>query len=178
MLSSNLDTNADFSLANAQNTDGTNSDASWLIQCTTNGATYTVVSRSLEYFFGSVAETRLFFYTSEPIYDSRTGTVIRDFVNVLKINTQPDNNYPLPDDTKLIIIDQPVLTDGLTDDFQVVVSFNTRPGSSVPVNPDFFDDLVAPTVDSKNKLVFFQQTVDFDNLQRYLLVDKGMVNSE
>ena len=178
ITSSNLDTNADFSLANAQNTDGTNSDASWLIQCTTNGATYTVVSRSLEYFFGSVAETRFFFYTSEPIYDSRTGTVIRDFVNVLKINTQPDNNYPLPDDTKLIIIDQPVLTDGLTDDFQVVVSFNTRPGSSVPVNPDFFDDLVAPTVDAKNKLVFFQQTVDFDNLQRYLLVDNGVVNSE
>ena len=178
ITSSNLDTNADFSLANAQNTDGTNSDASWLIQCTTNGATYTVVSRSLEYFFGSVAETRFFFYTSEPIYDSRTGTVIRDFVNVLKINTQPDNNYPLPDDTKLIIIDQPVLTDGLTDDFQVVVSFNTTPGSSVPVNPDFFDDLVAPTVDAKNKLVFFQQTVDFDNLQRYLLVDNGVVNSE
>ena len=178
ITSSNLDTDADFSLANAQNTDGTSSDASWLIQCTTNGATYTVVSRSLEYFFGSVAETRFFFYTSEPIYDSRTGTVIRDFVNVLKINTQPDNNYPLPDDTKLIIIDQPVLTDGLTDDFQVVVSFNTRPGSSVPVNPDFFDDLVAPTVDAKNKLVFFQQTVDFDNLQRYLLVDNGVVNSE
>jgi hypothetical protein len=178
ITSSNLDTNADFSLTNAQNTDGTNSDASWLIQCTTNGATYTVVSRSLEYFFGSVAETRFFFYTSEPIYDSRTGTVIRDFVNVLKINTQPDNNYPLPDDTKLIIIDQPVLTDGLTDDFQVVVSFNTTPGSSVPVNPDFFDDLVAPTVDAKNKLVFFQQTVDFDNLQRYLLVDNGVVNSE
>ena len=178
ITSSNLDTNADFSLVNAQNTDGTNSDASWLIQCTTNGATYTVVSRSLEYFFGSVAETRFFFYTSEPIYDSRTGTVIRDFVNVLKINTQPDSNYPLPDDTKLIIIDQPVLTDGLTDDFQVVVSFNTRPGSSVPVNPDFFDDLVAPTVDAKNKLVFFQQTVDFDNLQRYLLVDNGVVNSE
>ena len=178
ITSSNLDTDADFSLANAQNTDGTNSDASWLIQCTTNGATYTVVSRSLEYFFGSVAETRFFFYTSEPIYDSRTGTVIRDFVNVLKINTQPDNNYPLPDDTKLIIIDQPVLTDGLTDDFQVVVSFNTTPGSSVPVNPDFFDDLVAPIVDAKNKLVFFQQTVDFDNLQRELLVDNGVVNSE
>ena len=178
ITSSNLDTNADFSLANAQNTDGTNSDASWLIQCTTNGATYTVVSRSLEYFFGSVAETRFFFYTSEPIYDSRTGTVIRDFVNVLKINTQPDNNYPLPDDTKLIIIDQPVLTDGLTDDFQVVVSFNTTPGSSVPVNPDFFDDLVAPAVDAKNKLVFFQQTVDFDNIQRYLLVDNGVVNRE
>jgi len=177
ITSSNLDTNAQFSLTNAGNTDSTNSDASWLIQCTTNGANYTVISRSLDYFFGSVAETRFFFYTSEPIYDSRTGTVVRDYVNVLKINSQPDSNSPLPDDTVLPIIAQPVLTDGLTDDFQVVVSFDTRPGSTIPVNPDFFDDLVAPGTDANNKLVFFQQTVDFDNLQRYLLVQNDIVNS-
>jgi hypothetical protein len=177
ITSSNLDVNAQFSLTNAGNTDSTNSDASWLIQCTTNGANYTVISRSLDYFFGSVAETRFFFYTSEPIYDSRTGTVIRDYVNVLKINSQPDTNSPLPEDTVLPIIAQPVLTDGLTDDFQVVVSFDTRPGSTIPVNPDFFDDLVAPGTDANNKLVFFQQTVDFDNLQRYLLVQNDIVNS-
>ena len=178
ITNSNLDTNAPFSQTNAQSTSSTNSDASWLIQCTTNGASYTVISRSLDYFFGSVAETRFFFYTSDPIYDSRTGTVVRDFVNVLKINTEPDTNYPLPDDAVLPIIAQPVLTDGLTDDFQVEVSFDTRPGSTVPVNPDFFDDLVAPAVTPNHKLVFFQQTVDFDNLQRYLLVDQGVVNSE
>ena len=178
ITNSNLDSNAPFSQTNAQSTSSTNSDASWLIQCTTNGASYTVISRSLDYFFGSVAETRFFFYTSDPIYDSRTGTVVRDFVNVLKINTEPDTNYPLPDDAVLPIIAQPVLTDGLTDDFQVEVSFDTRPGSTVPVNPDFFDDLVAPAVTPNHKLVFFQQTVDFDNLQRYLLVDQGVVNSE
>ena len=178
ITNSNLAANATFSLTNAQNTDSTNSDASWLIQCTTNGANYTVISRSLDYYFGSVAETRFFFYTSEPIYDSRTGTVIRDYVNVLKINSEPDSNYPLPEDAVLPIIAQPVLTDGLTDDFQVEVSFDTRPGSTVPVNPDFFDDLVAPAVNANTKLVFFQQTVDFDNLQRYLLVQNGVVNSE
>ena len=178
ITSSNLDTNAAFSLTNAQSTAGTNSDASWLIQCTTNGSNYTVLSRSLDYFFGSVAETRFFFYTSDPIYDSRTGTVIRDYINVVKINSQPDSNYPLPEDSVMTIIAQPVLTDGLVDDFQVEVSFESVPGSSVPINPDFFDDLVAPTVDSNHKLVFFQQTTDFDNLQRYLLVNQGVVNSD
>jgi len=178
ITASNLNTTAPFSLTNAGSTNSTNSDASWLIRCTTNGASYTVVSRSLDYFFGSVAETRFFFYTSDPIYDSRTGTVVRDFVNVLKINTEPDTNYPLPNDAILPIIAQPVLTDGLTDDFQVEVSFDTRPGSTAPVNPDFFDDLVAPSVTPNHKLVFFQQTVDFDNLQRYLLVDNNVVNTE
>jgi hypothetical protein len=175
--SSNLAVNADFSLTNAQSTAGTNLDASWLVQATFDGATYTVVSRSLEYYFGSLLQTRFFFYTSDPIYDSRTGTVIRDYINVLKVNSQPDTPAPMGSDNVLTIIDQPVLSDGLVDDFQVVVSF-ARAGDLTPVNPDFFDDIVAPEVDANDKLVFFQSTVDFDNLQRYLLIRSGQVNSD
>ena len=176
--STNLAVDAAFSLTNAQNTSGTNIDASWLIQCTYSGSTYTVVSRSLEYYFGSVLQTRFFFYTSDPIYDSRTGTVIRDYINVLKINSQPDTAKPIGSDNILTIIDQPVLSDGLVDDFQVVVSFTTSGGGLTPVNPDFFNDLVAPSINSNQKYVFFQATVDFDNLQRYLLIEAGMVNSD
>ena len=112
ITSNNLAVDATFSLINAQNTAGTNSDASWLIQCTYSGSTYTVVSRSLEYYFGSVLQTRFFFYTSDPIYDSRTGTVIRDYINVLKINSQPDSSKPIGYDNILTIIDQPVLSVG------------------------------------------------------------------
>ena len=178
ITSNNLAVDATFSLANAQNTSGTNLDASWLIQATYNGSTYTVVSRSLNYYFGSVLETRFFFYTNQPIYDSRTGTVIRDYVNVLRINTQPDSNSPMPSDNVLTIINQPILSDGLVDDFQVEVSFASIGGDLTPVNPDFFNDIVAPGVNANEKLVFFQATVDFDNLQRYLLVNAGTVNSE
>jgi hypothetical protein len=177
ITASNLAVGADFSLTNAQSTAGTNSDASWLIQATFNGSTYTVVSRSLEYYFGSVLQTRFFFYTSDPIYDSRTGTTIRDYVNVLKVNSQPDSPSPMGSDNILTIIDQPVLSDGLVDDFQVLVSF-ARDNDFTPVNPDFFDDIVAPNVDSSEKYVFFQATVDFDNLQRYLLLEAGIVNSD
>jgi hypothetical protein len=175
--STNLAIDAAFSLINAQNTSGTNIDASWLIQCTYSGSTYTVVSRSLEYYFGSVLQTRFFFYTSDPIYDSRTGTVIRDYINVLKINSQPDTATPIGSDNILTIIDQPVLSDGLVDDFQVVVSFTTSGGGLTPVNPDFFNDLVAPSINANQKYVFFQATVDFDNLQRYLLIEANIVNS-
>ena len=178
ITSSNLDVDADWSQSNAQSTAGTNSDASWLIQATYSGSTYTVVSRSLEYYFGSVLQTRFFFYTSDPIYDSRTGTVIRDYINVLKVNSQPDSSTPMGTDNVLTIIDQPVLSDGLVDDFQVVVSFERTGGDAAPVNPDFFDEIVAPTVEPTQKLVFFQATVDFDNLQRYLLIEAGIVNSD
>jgi hypothetical protein len=178
ITSSNLDINAPWSQEYAQDTTGAGLDASWIIQATFNGSQYTVVSRSLDYYVGSVLQTRFFFYTSDPIYDSRTGTVISDYINILKINSQPDSSYPMDKDNILNIIDQPILSDGLVDDFQVVVSFATINGSAVPINPDFFDDIVAPETNPTDKLVFFQATVDFDNLERYLLIESGIVNTD
>jgi hypothetical protein len=178
ITSNNLSSSSSFSQTYAQNTSGANLDASWLIKATFNGSSYTVESRALNYYFGSVLQTRFFFFTADPIYDSRTGTVIRDYVNILKINTQPDSSSPMGADTIVNIIDQPILSDGLVDDFQVEVSFATTSGSIIPINPDFFSDIVAPSINSNDKYVYFQQTVDFDHLQRYLLIDAGLVNSD
>ena len=177
ITSNNLATNAPFSLTYAQDNSSANLDASWFLQITTDGSNYTVQSRNLDYYFGSVLQNRFFFYGSEKIYDSRTGTVISDFVNILKTNHQPDSSAPLDSDTVIKIIGQPVLSDGLVDDFQVLVSFEDSNNDGIPDDPDFFNNIVAPTVNSNQKLVFFQQTVDFDNLQRYLLVEPGIVNS-
>ena len=177
ITSTNLAVNQPFSLANAGNTSGTNVDASWMVQFTTDGETYTVVLRGLNYYFGSVLQTRFFFYTGEPIYDSRTGTVIKDFVRVLKTNSKPDSNLPLEGDTDLTIIGQEIESDGYVNDYQVIVSYRDSDSDGVADNPDFFNDIVAPNINSNTKYVFFQQTVDFDNLERYLLVEYGVVNS-
>jgi len=84
----------------------------------------------------------------------------------------------LGSDVFMTIIGQPVESDGYVDDFQVLVSFRDSDNDGVPDNPDFFDDIVDPEVDANQKLIFLQQTVDFDNLQRYLLVEPGVVNSD
>jgi hypothetical protein len=178
ITSTNLDVNADWSLANAGSQAGLGIDASWFIQATTDGENYTVISRNLNYYFGSVLQTRFFFFSDQKIYDSRTGTVISDFVNVLKTNSKPDNNEPLTGDNRLKIIGQPVESDGYVDDFQVLVSYQDNDSDGVPDNPDFFDEIVAPAVNANTKLVFLEKTVDFDNLERYLLVDRGRVNSD
>lgn len=177
ITSTNLAVNQPFSLANAGNTSGTNVDASWMVQFTTDGETYTVVLRGLNYYFGSVLQTRFFFYTGEPIYDSRTGTVIKDFIRVLKTNSKPDSNLPLEGDTDLTIIGQQIESDGYVNDYQVIVSYRDSDADGIADNPDFFNDIVAPSVNSNTKYVFFQRTVDFDNLERYLLVEYGVVNS-
>ena len=180
ITSTNLDVDAPWSQTTpglAGNTNGINSDASWMIQAVTDGSKYTVSSRALVYNFGSVLQTRFFFETGNRIYDPRLGNIVSDYINVLKTNSQPDSNSPLPGDVYLKIIDQPVQVDGLVDDYQVIVSYEDRNNDGVTDDPDFFDEIVAPTVNSNVKYVFFEKTVDFDNLQRYLLVEPERVNS-
>jgi hypothetical protein len=178
ITSTNLAENATWSQTNAGSTAGTNNDASWLVEFVTDGSTYTVSSRALEYLFGSVLQTRFFFYSDQQVYDSRTGSIIKDFVNVLKTNSRPDSSLPLAEDIRLDIVAQPVLSDGFVDDFQVLVSFKDSDADGVPDNPDFFNDIVKPSDEPNTKLVYLEKTVDFDNLERYLLVESGRVNSE
>ena len=174
--SNNLAVDAPWSDANAGSSTGL--DASWLVQFVADNDNYTVTFRGLEYFFGSVLQTRFFFYGDQQIYDSRTGTVIRDFINVLAVNNAPDTNESLPGDIAMTIVGQPVASDGYVNDFQILVSFQDRDNDGVPDNPDFFDEIVAPDVSSSQKYVFLERIVDFDNLQRLVLADPGRVTSD
>jgi len=179
ITSTNLDayssTNpATWSQQYAGNTSGANLDASWLIQFVVQNQNYTITFRGLSYNFGSVLQTRFFFYENQLVYDSRTGTVIKDFINVLAVNTKPDSTESLPGDIYTTIIDQPIQSDGYVDDFQVLVSYRDSDNDGVPDNPDFFEEIVGP-ISSSGPYVFLQQTVDFDNLERYLLVEQGRV---
>ena len=174
ITSSNLDQDATFSLANSQNQTGTNQDASWLVQFVTNGAFYTVTTRGVNYVFGSVLQTRFFFDGDGRVYDGRSGSVIRDFINVLKANSRPDSNVPLASDIVMDIVAQPTQSDGFVNDYEVLVSYRDSDADGVADDPDFFDEIVAP--DTGRPLVFFELLTDFDDLERYLLLDPGRVN--
>jgi|694.fasta_scaffold47681_3 hypothetical protein len=175
---SNLDADSAFSLVNQQNTSGANLDSSWLVRFTTDGTQYNVSTRELSYFFASVLQTRFFFESGSAIYDSRLGTVIKDFIKVLKSNSLPDSNSPLPSDVEMQIIGQPEESDGFVNDFQVIVSFTDSDQDGSADNPDFFEEIVGPdpAPTQAGNLVFLEATVDFNDLQRYLLVEEGRVN--
>ena len=176
ITSTNLARDAAWSLDFAGDQTGANLDASWLVQFTTDGSTYTIVTRGVEYLFGSVLQTRFFFDSNQLVYDSRTGSVIRDFINVLKVNNRPNTNEPFPSDIVMDITDQPTQSDGFVNDYEVTVSYRDSDADGVPDNPDFFQDIVAPGVG--RPLVFFERLTDFDDLERYLPLDPGRVNSD
>jgi hypothetical protein len=181
ITSTNLAENATWSQTYAGDTAGGNDDASWLVQFVVENQNYTVTFRGLSYSFGSVLQTRFFFYDNQLIYDSRTGTIIKDFINVLAMNSQPASSLPLQGDVVMNIIGQPVESDGYVDDFQVLVSYRDSDNDGVPDDPDFFNTIVGTvpaTPSASSPWIFLQQTVDFDNLQRYLLVEPGVVNAD
>ncbi len=177
ITSSNLDEDAEFSVDNAKSTDGVNSDASWLVQFTADGQIYTVKSRSLEYYFASVLETRFYYNENETVFDTKNGTVINDFINVLKTNSQPDSPQPLAFDNKLDIIGQPQQSDGFVNDFSVLVSYADSDSDGIADDPDFFREVVNPTRAPNQKLVFLQRILDFDDLERLQLVSSDTINT-
>ena len=178
ITSTNLSDSNTFSLTNAQSQAGTNQDASWLVKFTTDGEIYSVRSRSLNYYFASVIETRFYFDGDRRIYDSKTGTVIDDFVKILKINNQPTSSTPLNNDVEVDIIDQPVTSDGFVNDFVVTVSYTDNNSDGFADNPDFFDEVVDPDQsDIALRTVFFQEVQDFDNLVRDLPLAESTVNA-
>jgi hypothetical protein len=177
ITSTNLAADSPFSLVNAGNTQGLNLDASWLIQFITDGVSYTVTSRGLQYLFASVIETRFTFTGDDRVYDTRTGLVINDFVRALKTNSRPDSNAPLAGDITMDIIAQPTESDGYVNDYQVVVSYTDSDGDGIADDPDFFDVLVAPTVNPTTKLIFLEELTDSDDLERFLPVRAGLVNT-
>jgi hypothetical protein len=176
----NLAQDASFSRSYAQNTQGLNLDASWLVQFTTDGESYVVITRGLDYKFASVLQTRFFYGGSGEVYDSKTGLVINDFVRVLKTNARPDSNIPLPSDITTDIIGQPIQSDGFVNDYEVIISFRDSDADGIADDPDFFDEIVGivpTTPTATSPWVFFQQVTDFDDLERYLPLDPGVVNS-
>ena len=84
---------------------------------------------------------------------------------------------PFPSDITLDIIAQPTESDGYVNDYQVVVSYTDSDADGVADDPDFFNEIVAPSVAPTTKLVFLQLTTDFDGLERYLPVEANTVNT-
>ena len=88
----NLNVYGDFSVGKTGDESNQQLDASWLIKCINNGATYTITFRGLRYVFESKKEVRFFYDSADRNFNAKTGATIQDKISVLSINTKPDSN--------------------------------------------------------------------------------------
>jgi hypothetical protein len=152
-------------------------DSRWLIKAMSSDSAYTIYYRGLEYVFQSAGETTFFFDKKNKTYDTKTGTVLRDQITVLKVNPQADSAAPLGYDYTWYI-DKPVVgSDGLSSGDKILVTFQDDNGDNIPTNPVLFESIVAPAVNPTAKFVYFQVVPGYDRFQDTISVDTKLVFS-
>lgn len=149
-----------FSLTNAGDTNGLGLDSSWLIRVTYNGLDYKVNYRGINYIFESELETRFYFDERVKVYDTRTGLTLNDQIKVLKVNTQPDSLFPLGTDQTWYVYKNIVEPDGYQSNRRILVTYPDSNSDGVPDNPDLFEHIVSPSVNSAYKYVYLQTITD------------------
>jgi hypothetical protein len=175
--SQNLGTGS-FSLTNAGSTAGTGLDNSWFVNLSFANGEYTATSRGLNYYFESKRETRFYFDPDVRVYDSRTATTLVDSIKVLRTNTAPDSSDALFYSQSYRIWQRAVGPDGVDDNRKIKITFLDDNLDEVPDDPDLFVELVAPTVNTENKYVFFIESTNQYNFLQYNPVDQATIVTE
>ena len=173
----NLDQSNTFSLDYAGNEQNLNRDASWIFKFTNDGSTYTVNYRSLAYLFESYLETRFYFDKDLKIFDPRTGKTIRDKISILKVNAQPDNSSALNNNYIMNVDDKVIESDGYVLSEKVKVTFPDQDDDGVVDDPEVFDKVVAPDVNSTSKIVFYEKYLDASGFERFEAVPSTSVDT-
>lgn len=158
ITSANLNLLDNFNLGKSGDTSNSSLDSSWIIAFIKEADEYFVRIRGLDYIFGSLEENRFYFDSAQKTYDSKTGNVIKDQVNVLSIN--PDNNLlgPLKQDIIFEISDTIKYDDGYQSTNELKIAFSDTDDDGVIDNPEAFEQIVG--TDLALNYLFFKQSTD------------------
>lgn len=167
ITAANLSSSANFALTYAGDATAASLDASWWFRFSTDGNTYTVAYRALDYIFESVANNKFHFDPTERIYDYITGKSVKDTVKILKSNTVPSTGAAIGYPIDWQVVDTVQESDGYQDNRKVKVGFYDDDDDGVVDNPDIFDIVVEPDVSVTTKFVFFERYIGYDNIERY-----------
>jgi hypothetical protein len=172
---SNINKSGSFSWNNAGDISNTGLDASWFLLLTYSNQAYNVESRGYQYYYQSTKETRFYFDPNIKVYDSKTATTRKDIIKVLRTNSQPDSSNPLFYSKSFNVWNKVIGSDGYEDNRKILITFPDDNLDGVPDNPELFDLLVAPTVNSNSKYVFFKLVTDQYSFSRFDPIDQGIV---
>ena len=156
ITSVNLSASNIFATSYAGNTTSANLDASWFIKFSSDGETYTVTYRNLDYLFESKEKNRFYFDETTKIYDSQTGRTVKDLIKVLKSNAGPDSST-LTQDYNFEITGNAKDLDGYNDTRKMKVGFLDTDDDGALDDPDSFTSVVAPNANPTEKYIFFKK---------------------
>lgn len=156
-----------FDLTTAGDTTSTGADSSWLVKLVYDGDQYIVSYRGLDYVFESEIETKFYFDEKVKVFDSKTGQTLNDQIKLLKVNSKPDSYEPLGQNLTWFVYKNIVEADGYINNHRILITFPDSNNDGIPDNPDLFELIVAPEVNSAEKIVFFKSESDSNSFITY-----------
>jgi len=171
ITSSNINLVNDFGLGKAGDVTNTNADSSWLVAFVKESDRYVVKIRLLSYVFGSILQNRFYFDTNEKRYNDQLGSVVKDQVRILGINTGSNFVTELRQDLAFEISDTIKFDDGYESTSEIKLSFQDSDDDGVIDNPDAFEQIVG--ADTELNYLFFKEAVDQYGTTTYQLVDNS-----
>jgi hypothetical protein len=167
ITSTNVSASSVFSLSNTGDTTGANLDASWWFNFTSDGNTYTVTYRSLDYIFESESQNKFHYDAQEKVYDYKTGKTVKDTIKLLKTNSLISTGTSIGYPITWQVVDTVTETDGFQDNRKVKIGFYDDDDDGVVDNPELFDIIIEPDTSITQKFVFFEKYISYDNIERY-----------
>lgn len=181
ITTSNIDIGGDFSLSNAGDISSTNLDASWLMLAEYLPAQgfWKFTTRNLRYVFESVLDARFYFVDTFKVVDTQRNLALKDFIRVLKYNTNP---YPAVTQIgkayDFNIVKPFVYADGFIEPRRVQITFTDTNSDGIPDDPTLFDIITDPTgsTDSGSLLHrYVYHTLTTDGIYEYFVPDSTIV---
>jgi len=168
----NLNLTTEFSTGKTGDATNQNLDSSWLLNFKTDGEKYTIVYRAMRYVFESDNEIRFYYDSSDKIYNTKTGKIVKDKITVLSINTAPDISEPFTVDYDWEIVESYRDAEGYVDSKKIEVSFYDDDEDGVVDNVDIFDDIVAydslaSLEELRKKYVIFKRYLTDDGVEDF-----------
>jgi len=165
----------DFGLGRAGDNSNQSLDASWLLLFETNGESYTISTRSMRYVFESDAEVRFYFDNRDKIFDPKTGQSLIDNINILSINKKLDDTstYNFTKDFRWEVSNSFRDSEGYVSSKKVEVSFFDSDDDGVVDDPDIFEQIVLPNINSDDKYVFLEKYNPSSDVDDYKYVDSS-----
>ena len=144
IFEANINSTSLFSLSN-QGSAASALDSSWLLIFTTDNEYYTITTRQQRYIFESDKQVRFYVDNNTKIYDNTTNKIVKDRINILSINTRPDDTgYAFTQDLPWEVTSAIEGLDGYIDNKKIAVSFVDSNNNGAVDNPQLFLDIVAP----------------------------------
>jgi len=167
ITNNNLNVIDNFSIGKAGDKTNQQLDASWLLLFETDGDKYTITYRASRYVFESDNEVRFYYDSSDKIYNSSTGEIIKDRISVLEINTQPDTTQSFTVNYDWEVVEEYRDAEGYVNSKKIQVSFFDSDDDGVVDDPDIFDVIVDEATNTTSKYIFLQKNTTSDGVEDF-----------